>query len=139
MSSILFFRAALLLPIVLPLALLPFEPGFIGALLLMSLAFGGIQYIFFAAYLFYWIGRVKDPERIRRRSFVTPLIFIPVQAIGWIITGYIQKLSNQNLGGIWESLIVFSAYILLVGYAYVGIVNIMYFLIFKNHKPRIES
>jgi hypothetical protein len=137
MKPVVFFRAALFLPVLLPLAFLPLDLNTGGGLLLLSLVFGGVQYVFFAAYLFHWVGRVKDPELIRRRSYVAPLAFIPVQAIGWLIACYFLKIFNPSLSGIWTPLLVYATYILLIGYAYVGIVNLLYLLIFKISKRAI--
>jgi hypothetical protein len=127
-----FFRIALLLPVALPLALLPFGMNAVVGVLTLSLAFGGAQYLLFAGVLFFLVGRVKDPGRIRRVSYFAPLLFIPVQATGWLIHGYIEKLSNPELVGIWELVLPFAAYIFLVGYAYVGLVNLLYLAIFKK-------
>jgi len=138
MSPVSFFRLALALPILLPLVLLPFGLNTVVALLAMSLAFGGVQYLLFAAYLFWWVGHVKDPARIRRMSYIAPIIFIPIQAIGWIVYGYIKKLSNPELVGIWESLIPFAVYILLIGYAYVGVVNLAYLVMFRGANRAVE-
>ena len=138
MNPVVFFRIALLLPLVLPLALLPFGMNSVVGVLALSLAFGGAQYVVFASVLFLWIGRVKDTERIRRLSYVAPLLFIPVQAAGWVIYGYVEKLSNPELVGTWEPLIAFAVYILLIGYAYVGAVNLLYLVIFRRAARAIE-
>lgn len=100
----------------------------------LSLAFGGVQYMLFAGVLFYWVGRLKDAERIRRLSYVAPLYFIPVQSIGWVISGYIQKITNPDLVGIWDALPIFATYTIVVGYVYVGAVNLLYIIFFRGSR-----
>lgn len=138
MTPVRFFRVALLLPVAIPLAVLPFGMSAVVGLLALSLAFGGAQYILFSGVLFFWVGRVKDPDRIRRMSYVAPLLFIPVQAAGWVLYGYVERLSNPELVGIWEPLIAFAAYILIVGYAYVGVINLLYAVIFRSASRAVE-
>lgn len=134
-----FFRLALVLPMALPLVLWPFGMNTVAIALAFSLTFGGVQYLLFAGFLFWWIGRVQDTARIRQMSYVAPLLFIPVQAVGWIVHSYIQKLSNPALSGIWEPLILFAAYILVIGYVYVGIVNVLYLVVFgKKHSAKLS-
>jgi hypothetical protein len=132
MSPIRFFRIALMLPIAVPLVFLPFGVNAVSAILLFSLAFGGLQYLLFACLMFYFIGRLREAEEIQRLSYWAPVIFIPIQAGGWLIFGYIERLSNPNLVGIWDGLIVFPVYILIVGYVYVGLVNLTYGILNKN-------
>jgi hypothetical protein len=134
MTPVTYFRASLLLPIAAPLALLPFGMNAVAAILLMSLGFGGIQYVIFAAFLFWWIGRLKTPRRIRRLSLIAPLCFVPVQAAGWVIYGYLSTLSIPGPTGIWNVLPAFAVYTLVIGYVYVGIVNLLYAIFFRNHE-----
>lgn len=54
------------------------------------------------------------------------MLFIPIQAGGCLIYGYIEHLSDPKLVGIWYGLPVFAVYILIVGYVYVGLVNFTY-------------
>ena len=126
MSPPTFFRSALLLPIATPLLLLPFGASAVLALLFLSLAFGGIQYVVFALLLFVVIGRLKTTERIKRLCYWAPLLFVPFQAIGWLTFSYIQLLSNPELTDIWSALLPFAVYALLFGYAYVGFVVLLH-------------
>ena len=121
-----------MLPIAVPLVFLPFGVNAVSAILLFSLAFGGLQYLLFACFMFYFIGRLKDAARIQRLSYWAPVLFIPIQASGWLIYGYIERLSNPKLVGIWDGLPVFAVYILIVGYVYVGLVNFTFGFLNQN-------
>lgn len=134
MTPVRFYRLSLLAPILLPLPLLPFG---IGALLFIALGFGGIQYCLFAAALYAAIGHLKSAERIQRLARWTPVLFIPVQAAGWLIAGYVERLSNPALVDIWEPLLPFAVYILIIGYGYVGLVALTYH--FANSAGYIEN
>ncbi|MBI5007435.1 MAG: hypothetical protein HZB95_10000 [Nitrosomonadales bacterium] len=131
MSPIRFFRIALILPIALPLVFLPFGMNVASAVLLLSLVFGGIQYLLFACVMFFLIGRIKDEARIQKLSFCAPLLFIPIQGGGWLLYEYIDQLFNPDIIYSWGELIPFAVYILIIGYVYVGLVNIVYGIV-KN-------
>jgi hypothetical protein len=92
---------------------------------------GGVQYLIFSVWLFFAIGRKQTSEEMQKLSAISPLLFVPVQAVGWVAWGYYQRMSNPELVGIWEPLIPFAVYTLVIGYLYVGIVNLT-FLIFKQ-------
>ena len=123
MTPVQFYRLSLLAPILLPLPFLPFE---IGSVFVIALLFGGAQYLFFAAVLYFVIGRLKTVERIQRLARWTPVLFIPVQVAGWLIGAYLQRLSDPDLVGIWEPLPAFAVYVLIFGYGYVGLVALAY-------------
>lgn len=121
MKTVTYFRLALVLPVAIPLALMPFGMNAFTGLLTLSLWFGGVQYAIFAAILFYWIGRLGKPESIKKLTYAAPLIFIPIQYIGWGI-----------YSGEWDAFLVFSLFIILIGYAYVVIINSLYPLVVGN-------
>ncbi len=123
MTPVRFYRIALLIPLLLPLTLLPFE---IGAVFFMALAFGGVQYIVFAAALFIVIGRLKSTEKIQRLALWAPVLFVPVQVLGWVSFGYIERLANPDLAGVWEALPIFVVWVLVLGYMYVGLVALIF-------------
>jgi hypothetical protein len=132
MSPIRFFRIALLLPIAVPLLLLPFGLNAVLGVLILSLTFGGLQYLLFAGIMYYWIGSLKEAALIQRSSYWAPVLFIPIQAGGWLMYGYYERLSNPNLVGIWDGVLVFSIYIIILGYVYVGLVNLAYSFVKKS-------
>ena len=94
----------------------------------LSLEFGGIAYLFFGAALFYWLGKLATSKSMRKLTYIAPLLFIPVQAIFWLTSYYIEKLSNPDLAGGWDGIPIFAVYILIIGYCYVVIVNMGYFM-----------
>lgn len=122
MSSVTLSRISLALPIALPILSAPFGAG----ILLIALAFGGVQYAAFAIWLFFAIGRQRDASAIQKLSFVSPLIFVPVQAVGWIAWVFYERQSNPALECGLEALPVFALYSLVIGYFYVGVVNAVY-------------
>src|SRR5690606_5669708 len=118
-----FFRLAIIFPILLPLLILPFGENILMGLLMMSLAFGGVQYLLFAIWLLLAIGKKQTTEEIKRLSFQAPLVFIPFQLIGliaWAI--YVHASIKETL----QLALVFAFYSLLIGYIYVGITNIVF-------------
>jgi hypothetical protein len=131
MSPATFFRLSLVFPVALPLLTLPFGVNAVVGILILALAFGGVQYLIFSVWLFFAIGRKQTSEEMQKLSAISPLLFVPVQAVGWVAWGYYQRMSNPELVGIWEPLIPFAVYTLVIGYLYVGIVNLT-FLIFKQ-------
>lgn len=138
MNPILFFRLALPLPLLVPIISLMLSMNFLSGFLFLSIGFGGAQYAIFAAYLFFWAGRVNDVSRIRRFTYFAPLAFIPVQWAGWIIYAYTKKMLNPGLENIWSPLLPFAVYIIFIGYMYVGIYHILYAAICKNTARVIE-
>ena len=124
-----YYRGSLVLPVLLPILVLPFfgESG-ISAILWLSLGFGGIAYLFYGAGLFYWLGKLTTSKSMRRLTYIAPVLFVPVQALFWLGSFYIQKLSNPELVGGWEGIPAFAVYILILGYSYVAVVNAGYFV-----------
>ena len=122
MSPVTFFRISLALPIGLPILSAPFGES----ILLIALAFGGVQYAALAIWLFFAIGKQRNVAGIQKLSFLSPLIFVPVQAIGWITWVFYERQSDPALEWGFEALPLFAVYSLAIGYLYVGIVNIVY-------------
>lgn len=132
MTPATYYRSSLAAPIAFPFLLLPLGIGAVNGLLLLALAFGGIQYVFFAAWMFIAIGRRRDLERIQELTYLAPVLFLPLQAFGWVAWKYYQGLSNPNLtDGIWEPLLLFAFYTVVVGYAYVIAVNCLFVVLRK--------
>ncbi|MCX7219868.1 hypothetical protein [Undibacterium sp.] len=122
MSPVTFFRISLALPIALPILSAPFGVG----ILQIALAFGGVQYAALASWLFFAIGKQRSAAGIQKLSFLSPLIFVLVQAIGWITWVFYERQSNPVLEWGFEALPIFAVYSLAIGYLYVGIVNAVY-------------
>lgn len=112
-----FFRAALLVPLVAPFLLFPFGQGAIFALLALSLGFGGIQYLCFAAALFFVVGRLGSASKIKSLSLWLPALFVPVQALGWLIYAKF----SQGSTGTFADLLPGAIYSLILGYVYVAL------------------
>lgn len=130
MSARTYFRLSLLLPLLLPVALLPFtDLSGIVAILWMSLGFGGPAYILYGVIIFLWLGKISTSWGMRKLTYWAPIIFIPIQSVSWLIHFHLQKQSNPELTGGIEGIPVFAVYILLLGYIYVGIVNAGYYIL----------
>lgn len=115
----------------LPLLLVPSGKSMVAGAAFMSIVFGGIQYVFFAFGMFYLIGKKRNAKEIQKLTLVSPLMFVPIQALGWMTWGGYQKLMNPSLGGLWEPALPFALYSLAIGYMYVGIANIFYLALKK--------
>ncbi len=128
MSPVTFFRISLALPIALPILSVPFGAG----VLLIALAFGGVQYAALAIWLFFAIEKQRNAAGIQKLSFLSPLIFVPVQAVGWIAWVFYERQSNPALEWGLEALPGFAVYSLVIGYLYVGVVNAAYLWLRKK-------
>jgi hypothetical protein len=123
MTPVQFYRRSLWTPLLIPIVLAPFGAA---AFFIIVLAFGGVAYLIFASILYVSIGRLKTEDRIQRLALWSPVLFIPIQGAGWVISGYIEELSTPDLVGIWETLPAFAVYILIIGYSCVGVVTLAY-------------
>jgi len=121
MTPVQFYRGSLLAPLVLPIVLFP-----VAGFLLVPLAFGGLEYIVFATVLGVIVGRLKTAQRIQRLARWAPVLFVPIQALSWIIQGEIERTSNPGLVWIYEPLPLFAVYVLIFGYAYVALVAVTF-------------
>ena len=132
MSPITYYRLALIIPFAVPALVYLFgSNSWLFGLLFFSVAFGGPAYLVFAILMFVWVGKSSTHSEIQKLTLKAPLLFIPIQSISWLAYFYYEKLSNPNLTDGWGALLPFSFYILILGYAYVLIVNILYSLLYK--------
>jgi len=131
MSPVWFFRLSLLLPLAIPL-LLSFHDNELSRFMMTSLRFGGEEYVLFAIILYFWIGHLKDPQRIRRLSYWAPVLFIPVQVVPRAV---VIHLAAPDSGDIWSwaflGALMFTPFILVFGYGYVVLVNVFYVIYYQ--------
>lgn len=111
--------------------MLPFDINAVSAILMLSLAFGGLAYLFFAGLMFWKLGRLSTAKSMKRLLFKAPILFIPFQVATWILWFYIQKFNNSDLTGGWDAILVFAFYGLFIGYAYVAVVYLIYVLLIE--------
>ena len=121
MRLVTFYRCALLLPLVAPMLFVPFGVKAALAVWMLSLGFGGAQYLVFAVAMFVIVGRVQPDDRIWQLALAAPVLFAPVALAGSVAYGYIERLSNPELVGIWDVTLPMLFYTLVFGYAYVGL------------------
>ena len=121
-----FFLTMLLLPILAPtlFALLHSENA--GAILLLSLTFGGVQYLIFAATMTLLFVRTDNIRLMRQLVLFSPLLYVPLQGLGWILWRMVNE--GAELNGVISELIIFGIYSIFVGYAYVAITSLLYFI-----------
>lgn len=118
-SIINFYRGALLTPIFLPILLLSFDIGNFSSLILMSLWFAGLPYIFFVILGFIFIGRIQSFDREVLIIGIAPFLFLPFVLIGRLFFQWIERTSNPNLVIDAFQFIPIAVFTLLLGYAYV--------------------
>ncbi|CAN0503993.1 unnamed protein product [Discosporangium mesarthrocarpum] len=125
-----FLRATFALPVVVPIAVLPFtrsgiDPMGLFSLLAVSLVVGGFPYL-----VLFWVAwrrlRRADAEQLLRFVCVAPLWFLlPVNLtilLAMILGGAIP------MEGWWAPFAFYSAYGLAVGYGYVALALGLYFV-----------
>lgn len=123
-----FFRVALVLPALAPIAALPFGVNSVVAILMLSLQFGGIQYLVFALVVFVMLGRMKSLRSRLVLLWMSPVLFIPIQFIGWVVRQYIERFLNPELVLSWESIYPMITFTLILGYGYVILVAAVFAL-----------
>lgn len=123
MKTLTFYRIALGLPLAVPLLAYPLDRSPLSGVLLMSVVFGGVQYLLFALVLGARLGRLQEPARIDRALWRTPLLFLPVQAIGWLLFVLVRGDLGTFYGALWM-LLPLGIWCLVLGYAYVGMARL---------------
>jgi hypothetical protein len=88
--------------------------------------------VLFAIWLFFAIGKKKSSAEIRYLSFRAPLLFVPLQIIGWFLWLSYKGRSNLELAGDWQAFILFAVFIIVIGYCYVGITNVLFVICKKK-------
>ena len=124
MSPVLFFRLSLLVPVLLPIIMLFTGPEGPAAFFMFALMFGGPAYLFLALLMYGWIGRRQSIRGIRRLVYLSPIIFVPIEAV--FVTLLMLLVDNNNIDVVEmaKSIVMFSGFSLLVGYIYVVLVNL---------------
>jgi len=128
-----FLRAALLLPVLTPIAALPFGINAVAALLMLSLQFGGIQYLIFAVVAFIVLGRLKNSRSKHKLLWLSPLLFLPLEITGWAIRQHMECTLNRDVIFSWEFIYPMTAFTLLIGYAYVLLIALAFSLGNRSH------
>ena len=121
-----FYRATLLLPIVVPLIVSTFGTTSLGWWLTMSIFISGLEYIIFAIAMFYLIGKYRTDKKIRQLFWRSPPIFIVIAICGWYIGLYIDRLTNPSLIVSFDMVYIFLFYGLLIGYGYCLFIELIY-------------
>jgi len=93
------------------------------AVLMLSVVFGGAQYAVFALCLFVVIGRLQSTSSMLRLVYWAPILFVPVQALGWLAYSTYLRQRQPEMSAGWEELLPGAVYSLLVGYVYALLVH----------------
>jgi hypothetical protein len=126
-----FCCGCLVLPIVVPALLAPFEASGIFAILLLSLWFAGIPYLLFAILGCVWIARAQGHERLIATMWAAPLMFLPFAVLGWLLHQLIGRISNPKLVIIAADFFPVAIFTLFIGYAYVLLAQFTLFILHK--------
>lgn len=145
-----YYRTALLLPIVLPLAaftLHDYSPVFV--FISLSLVFSGLGYLFFYALAYFTLGqRTSD---FQKRKFVrwAPVLFVPFQFFGCYLTQVSLELTDStpeisNIGLSLSALPFWAFFDLAFGYSYIVVIEFVRVFVFRveiEERPniRVES
>jgi hypothetical protein len=130
MSEKRYFAAMLFLPLLVPVSIYVFGENLVTGVLFLSLGFSGVPYIIFSILVLFWI-RGRGITHIRRLSYVSPILFIPMQALYLSARFAMDKAANTELTGLGGSIFVSAVYIMVIGYAYVLLVNVVYLSLVK--------
>ena len=139
LSQVKFFRIALLSPFLVPLIALALVLANIPTVLayaLLPLAFGGVPYLLFVIFAWWWMGN-KTPREISIFALLAPLLFIPLQGIFLLLPNLFPK----TIGGHWyvrtnlQDSLQICCFDLIVGYGHV----IVTFLAWQGLRQRSEK
>lgn len=118
-----FFRLCLLLPLVVPLALVPFRPTNFTTLLWAAPVLAGIPYLVFAAVLFVWLGRLRSLGQSQVLSLGAPLLFLPFLGVYLTLVAWVSTPHAHPVSKAWGLTFDVSGLGLLTGYVYVALAN----------------
>lgn len=126
------FQLSLLLPLVLPVALLPaLASGVNGAvavawLSVAALIWGGIPYVPFAVGLALTMERVR-PDRAVLLALIAPVLFAPVEGLAVLAVGLVVSMAaGQPAGPMVQLAAIMAAFALVFGFAYVAVSGGLY-------------
>jgi hypothetical protein len=137
MSAKRYFQLSFLWPVVLPSAIsvsaAPFLSEWIWGFCNVTLREAGIPYAFFAAVMILW-SRKKEAASIRRSTYLSPLLFLPVLFGCFVVTSGLngalyrwaqfEMVAWLFIYGVFASLAT-----LTVGYCYVALVNLAFIIL----------
>ncbi|MGH7523239.1 MAG: hypothetical protein ACREK8_02940 [Gemmatimonadales bacterium] len=128
-----FYRFALAAPLLVPAALwillwltdmsLPSPIGLVAALLFSSVWIAGVPYALFAIVVGVWIGRCQEAD-LRALSMRMPLFFLPVLGV-WLAVQTLPTGGRFQPGGLLTAVLSLGGCVLLIGYLYVGLVDLV--------------
>ncbi|MEX0720736.1 MAG: hypothetical protein WD059_08725 [Balneolaceae bacterium] len=151
MSEKQYFNRSFLAPIIVPffayvIALLigPGESLILdGAyFLFFSLLYGGIPYLIFLAFYFYW-QKNKNAKQIKYFTLVAPFIFTSIFLVlfflyvGTIETGGFSGMISGD--GFWSGILMFGKFSLLTSFGYVLAIYLIYYILLGLNKIEVNK
>ena len=129
-----YFLVSLILPIIVPLAILPFAfNNAITALFTFSLWFGGVPYLILSIGVIIW-AKNKNETQLRKLSYVLPILFVLVMGMVYLLFILYAQGLNFNSKEFVQIFAVFAGYGIAIGYFYVIVVNIIYEFLLSKHE-----
>ncbi len=131
-----YFLATLALPVVIPVLFgITGTENALVAILITSLVFGGIPYLVLCAFVIVW-ARNRDEKQIRKLSYIVPLIFAAIFFVFLYAWMMIEKKGFPDFTEFSQVYALFGGYCLVIGYAYILVVNFVYELTLSKHEER---
>lgn len=130
--QITFFRALLLLPLLLPVSALFFGINAAIAVLVLSVRIGGLAYLAFGCLVFFGLGRIRSESQLHKLIWLSPILYMPILIVGWFAQVLIGRMKTPGLQMSAADVLPLVVYGLLLGYLYVVVAELL-FAIFKNY------
>ncbi len=129
MTPLAFFRVSLLLPLILPPLIWLLFKNMGTTVILMSVLIAGVPYLAFVAYLWVRLGALPASMNVPQPILMSPVLFLVPACIAFMLwSGYTSGF-NQYLPISLIVFIPFGLFIVLFGYAYVGMTVLAYGLL----------
>ena len=129
-----YFLLSLFLPIITPLAILPFAfNNFITELFTFSLWFGGVPYLILSIGVIIW-AKNKNENQLRKLTYVLPILFVMVMGIVYLLIMLYVLGADFNIKEFLHFFVGLAVYGFALGYFYVIVVNIIYELFISKHE-----
>jgi hypothetical protein len=136
-----YFQVSFLSPLIAPLIMSPFYNsktvwGGLFNLLFYTLVFGGIPYLLTLVALFFITRRMADRE-VQIVTLLTPFLFTGIMTVCYIIlAGFHAEKSTKTIIPLIPIVVIVG---LIVGYAYVLIVNLIYYILKSGGAIKTEN
>jgi len=97
----------------------------------MSLVFGGLQYLLFAAIMFYLIGRIASFRSVRKLFWYSPFVYVLCAILGTYALEFSKFVYENPIDSALDVAGFYFVFGLLFGYIYCVIIEVI-FQVFKT-------